>query len=376
MVQLALVSIVLVLSSVCACSLHSPPLRNLPKNSGSESTGSGLSRRPQLRREQASLLQLSFGPRAVAEAQAEMASSQELPFSLSSASLREAAVSSSPIADVRGLEGFPGRVGPAHGAMLLERVANSGAEGNSSTKSVATRDSNKHSGGLVVFILGFILGAVVCGLLPILGYAVARAICKRIERGFAASDKASLGVDVDIGKLSVNLCEGYIVIHGLTVFNPPGYSAEYLLKAETVNVDIRMAKLVCSCFQTVQVEKIVFSGVDMLYDKSWSSSNINDVINAARVGGTLAEKLETNCKGSPTCTMRKVFFEDVVVRQPMAGKATLALAAADLDVQDFSAEVGESRLQVAAFEVLRRVLKTAAATLERHAVAVGAVGEQ
>lgn len=369
----ALVSAVLVLLNVCVLSLSSASSRDIAPG-GAESSGFESPKRLQLQQKQASLLQLSFGLRAVAETQAEMANLQERPSSSSSAFPVQAKASDSfPTGGAHGLGGFlDGSVGPGHRLGLLDTVARAAAWGNSNASEVA-RDSDSHGGGLV-FLLGFVVGSLVCGLLPILGYAVARSLSKRIERGVESSDKTSFGVDIDVGKLTVNLCEGYIVVHGLTVFNPPGYSAEYLLKAETVNVDIRMATLVCSCFRTVQVDKIVFSGVDVLYDKSWSSSNIKDVINSTRAGGVTAEKSETSPKDSARCTMRKVLFEDVVVRQPMAAKTSLALAAADLDIQDFSAEIGESRLHVAAFAILSRVLKTAAANLEP--VVVGTVCKQ
>jgi len=364
---LLFVSVVLTVSNVCTASLHPPALRSTAA-SGSESSGLVPSRRQQPQRGQTSLLHFASGLSAVPEAQAEMAGFRGQPLPSSSA------------APARGLRAsgrrFAGSVGSSTGEASLEAAPSTGVDDNSNGESAVAHYSDGHSRGFVVFILGFVLGAVMCGLLPIVGYAVARAICKRIERGVEASDKASLGVDIDIGKLSVNLYEGYIEIHGFTVFNPPGYSAEYLMKAEAVNVDIRMAMLLCSCFKTVQIDKIVFSGVDVLYDKSWSSSNIDDVINATRVSETEAEKPEASCKGYAACTMREVLFEDVVVRQPMGG-ANLALTAADLNIQDFTSEFGESRLHAAASEVLRRLLMRAVATQEcRPAAASGAAGKR
>merc|ERR1719242_1192189 len=91
-------------------------------------------------------------------------------------------------------------------------------------------------------------------------------------------DSSMLGVKVELGDLQLDPSSGLVEVSGLTVHNPEGYYSEYLLHADKVVVDIDMQKLIYSFGKEIDVEEMVFDGVDVIYEKSLTTSNLNDLL--------------------------------------------------------------------------------------------------
>lgn len=129
------------------------------------------------------------------------------------------------------------------------------------------------------FAIGFLVGAAICGSVPLfLACAVATASNKLEKAVRDASGNLLLGVRVELGGLSVDLNEGVVVAHGVTVLNPDGYASPYLLKVRRVHVDLDAWVLVRSGLRNIKVRRLLLRGVDVVYDKSLRSSNLNDLI--------------------------------------------------------------------------------------------------
>lgn len=222
-----------------------------------------------------------------------------------------------------------------------------------------------------------------CGLVPLVFHAHGRSIVRALECASDYCDRAGLGVDVDLGKVSANLGDGVVFVHGMTIFNPPGYSSEYLLKVKKVKLELSLSQFFWSNFRTVVIEKLVLRGVDIVYDKSWRSSNVNDALIMTefealpKKHGEMewAEWQETG-RGPPgkaevpadsvSVTLRSVELEDVGVRMAheMLKGAGLRMSLENVTFSDFSSHVGvDATLPATSRSLLRSILKTVRATI-------------
>jgi len=141
-----------------------------------------------------------------------------------------------------------------------------------------TSDTSQHtiSGN---FVLGFLVGAAICGLVPLCFICAISSASSKVEKAVReASGNLLLGVRVEMGDLSVDLSEGIVVVHSITVHNPNGYASPYLLKVRKVHVDLDPWVLLRSGLCNIKVRRVLLRGVDVVYDKSPRSSNLNDLI--------------------------------------------------------------------------------------------------
>ena len=60
---------------------------------------------------------------------------------------------------------------------------------------------------------------------------------------------------------------------GLTISNPEGFCSEYLLSAGRLILDLNMRTLLSSRGKTVELEEVLLQDVDVIYERSWSTSN-------------------------------------------------------------------------------------------------------
>lgn len=99
-----------------------------------------------------------------------------------------------------------------------------------------------------------------------------------VKQAVQRLDRRVLGVDVEVKRIIPFLCRGVLHVRGLTVRNPEGYAAPYLLKAEKIAMDIQMQKLFGSCFKNVVIQHLVIQDVDLVLQKGWTSSNVGDML--------------------------------------------------------------------------------------------------
>lgn len=112
-----------------------------------------------------------------------------------------------------------------------------------------------------------------------------RILGKTVEGAIETYDQSVLGVDVNIEDLRLNPCTGVMEVTDMVINNPEGYKSEYLLKAGKVLLDLNMCKLACSCGKKVVVDKLIFKDVDVIYEKAWTTSNVNQIIDHLHAQG-------------------------------------------------------------------------------------------
>mmetsp|Transcript_78547 Transcript_78547/g.138403 ORF Transcript_78547/g.138403 Transcript_78547/m.138403 type:complete len:326 (+) Transcript_78547:61-1038(+) len=91
-------------------------------------------------------------------------------------------------------------------------------------------------------------------------------------------DRKVLGIDVQMDSMTPYLCRGIIHIRNLEAMNPDGFNSPYLLHAGEVHLDVKMWKLFCSLFKSVEIEHLVLRDVDVIYESAWGTSNVAEVL--------------------------------------------------------------------------------------------------
>jgi len=249
-------------------------------------------------------------------------------------------------------------------------LARGGLQGGASPQAFVTL------GGVLLFILkalllivGIVVGClaalVLCG-----GGLVAASVKAAIER----LDRGILGVDVTIRGLTVNIRRGFVEIQGLVVANAEGYSADYLLNVDRAVADVDVLALVTSRLREITVQRIIFSNVDVIWEKSGlRHSNVKEVVDfihagreqrASQTGETAAVRevapREPRRTSNRKITLKRVLFQDIGVKMAshILHGAGMRLAIADIDYADFSVDHGSSVADDIASILLLSVLKT------------------
>mmetsp|Transcript_33649 Transcript_33649/g.67815 ORF Transcript_33649/g.67815 Transcript_33649/m.67815 type:complete len:298 (-) Transcript_33649:115-1008(-) len=228
-------------------------------------------------------------------------------------------------------------------------------------------------------VLGILLCSVVACLLAIVfggGAVVATLVKAAVEK----LDRDVLGVDVTIESLEVSIYRGLVDIKGLVVANAQGYSADYLLKVDRALADVSILNLIRSGLREIIVEKIIFSNVDVIWEKSgMTQSNVKEILEhmAARrkkVGQSSEgskPKAQDAAKQTKKPSKRKVIvrevkFEDIGVKiaSHILQGAGMRVAIADIDYPDFSADhgsyIGDDIAEILLMSLLKTVVENTA----------------
>lgn len=91
-------------------------------------------------------------------------------------------------------------------------------------------------------------------------------------------DTAFLGVTVSVDRIALNPWFGTLLVTNLTVGNPPGYGSAHLASVGRLFVDVDMGGLVKSLGHRLTVDKVHVQNVDVVYERSLSTSNVEDVL--------------------------------------------------------------------------------------------------
>jgi hypothetical protein len=127
-------------------------------------------------------------------------------------------------------------------------------------------------GTVLLLILGMIFAFLV---LKRRGVSV---LGKTIQAGIERYDQHYLGVNVNIGKLEVDAAHGNINVEEVLVENPPGYHSPHFVTIKKVTLDLDMGKTLSSLGRKIVIDEATLSGVDLIYEKSFTTSNINDIL--------------------------------------------------------------------------------------------------
>merc|ERR1719161_2581087 len=90
--------------------------------------------------------------------------------------------------------------------------------------------------------------------------------------------RSLLGVDVQVAVARLSICRGFVNLADVVVFNPEGYKTPYLLSVGKVVVKLDVMKLVRSLGKHIEIEALILSNVDIIFEKSSSSSNVQDIV--------------------------------------------------------------------------------------------------
>jgi len=179
-----------------------------------------------------------------------------------------------------------------------------------------------------------------------------------VKNILANFDSSTLGVKIEVGDLQLDPASGRVEVAGLTVHNPEGYHSEYLLHADRVVVDIDMQKLLYSFGKEVDIEEMVFDGVDVIYEKSLTTSNLQDLLKK------LSDSEESQEAGQAQTQKEdiKVVLHTVLAQNIGAKLATcltrghgLRLEVGNLSYQDFDKEMGAGRGMM---DIIKTLIKT------------------
>jgi len=169
----------------------------------------------------------------------------------------------------------------------------------------------------------------------------------------ASFDSSLLGVTVTVGAMHIEPMMARIEVEDVTVQNPAGYRSPFLLHADRVVLDLDLQKLILSVGQDVDVQELVMSGVDVIYERSWSSSNLHDSLKALT---DLGEKLHMPkpAEFHPEVTLHRVAAKDIgaKISSSLTAGRGLRLEVGDFSYEDFSRQVHSGRALVDVVRVL------------------------
>lgn len=129
-------------------------------------------------------------------------------------------------------------------------------------------------------VIGIVIAVVVGSLLVVflIYWRASYAIGNLFAAGLETWDQDVFGVDVTCnGDISVSPLLGIFNIHDFVMDNAPGYSAPYLMKLKHAKVDIDVWSYVISCGRNVFIEEIKCNGLEIIFEKSFSGSNVDYV---------------------------------------------------------------------------------------------------
>mmetsp|Transcript_77496 Transcript_77496/g.136699 ORF Transcript_77496/g.136699 Transcript_77496/m.136699 type:complete len:452 (-) Transcript_77496:50-1405(-) len=110
--------------------------------------------------------------------------------------------------------------------------------------------------------------------------------------------KKALGVDVQIGSLSVFATTGEVLVKNIRVGSPDGYYWD-LLELSKIQIDLDMSKLVYSMGSEVVVEKFEVDGLGITIEKTLRTSNMNDFLKGLSSNKNLQEAAKAEKEEPP-----------------------------------------------------------------------------
>jgi hypothetical protein len=170
-----------------------------------------------------------------------------------------------------------------------------------------------------------------------------------IEKGGAYA----LGVATNVDSVSLSLLGGEMKINGLKVANPEGWTTPHLMKAERIEVGLRLGSLMGD---TVEVTRFEIQGLDMNIEQKLGSSNVSALLNNIKSTGGGGQKEQPKEAGGRKVKVERVVVRDVVAHAqvlPIGGKATTL----DIKVPEITMDnvTQDNAAGVAVPELMRRL---------------------
>jgi len=193
---------------------------------------------------------------------------------------------------------------------------------------------------------------------PIFVFSAKAIMGSRVANGLKALSDLVLKMESRVESVYVDIHEGIICIDGLELKNPQNreWRSPYLLQAKRIRCHVLFRDFAKSGFRHLIVQELNISGIDLMYEKTFDSSNVNDVLNKI---SEVKDNLKPKEDRPPQLTFRRVVLEDIAVRLQGLVGAMANIAAADLHYEDFSEEVGPVGPEFLIVLLLRTLLKSA-----------------
>eukprot|EP00929_Paragymnodinium_shiwhaense_P122953 TRINITY_DN9628_c0_g1_i2.p1 TRINITY_DN9628_c0_g1~~TRINITY_DN9628_c0_g1_i2.p1 ORF type:complete len:257 (-),score=49.80 TRINITY_DN9628_c0_g1_i2:299-1069(-) len=122
-------------------------------------------------------------------------------------------------------------------------------------------------------------------LFPFVGCILNHFVTLVVKGTLQSLDRTLIGVDIEVGDISSNLCMGLVHIDSLRVANPvdektgkTSYHSDHLLRASELHIDLDLWALFTSLGKKIVIERLIFQGVSIFYEKTWTTSNLQQVL--------------------------------------------------------------------------------------------------
>jgi len=143
--------------------------------------------------------------------------------------------------------------------------------------------------GLMVFLLSLLMSSA-----KVLGLAV--------KFGIETADQSLVGTQITVEKAAISLCDGYVNIGGLVVWNPDvgrEWTSGYLLKIDKLLVKIGAWRIVRTLGNEFEITAVLLQGVDVNVEKSFlTSSNVGHILDHLSALGGVSEPGEAAAEQS------------------------------------------------------------------------------
>ncbi|CAK9040310.1 unnamed protein product [Durusdinium trenchii] len=167
---------------------------------------------------------------------------------------------------------------------------------------------------------------------------------------------------VSVDRIVLNPWFGTLLATNLTIGNPPGYTSQHLAHVQRLFINVDMGSLVKSLAHRLSVDRIDLTGVDVVYQRSWSTLNLEELMKrlGAGEGGGAAAAPRGSHSWHLDLQVHQVNTSDVWVHAdvyPMTSGVSLAVP--NLAWKDFEEEVKPRSHDEAVVVVLATVLSNA-----------------
>uniref|UniRef100_A0A7S4V8E8 Uncharacterized protein n=1 Tax=Alexandrium monilatum TaxID=311494 RepID=A0A7S4V8E8_9DINO len=197
-----------------------------------------------------------------------------------------------------------------------------------------------HSVWAAVFAL-CLLATVAGGLFSV--WYLSGALLKEVIEHF---DMAFIGTEVTLDTVKFNPYSGHFKAMNTTIYNPEGYTCSCLMQADLLAFDLSMGPFLLSLGRHVVVNNVLIDGVHVNYERSWTSSNVGDVLDYLNAEGS----------GHFKVIMHRLSVSNIHARATTMLLNGLGVTAGvkDIEFADFAREAGG----MGAVGILKRVIST------------------
>jgi len=161
-----------------------------------------------------------------------------------------------------------------------------------------------------------------------------------LQKAISSADTAFLGVKVGSERMALNPFVGKLIVDGLRIENPQGYTSDHLLTCKNLLIDISMRSVIFSLAHRLTIQRLDLDGCDVIYERSLTTSNVEDVIHHleggsgshSHDGGTAKPKVQVSAQ---EVTIQNLWAKGTLY---LLGNNGISLAIPNMHWDDFTKE--------------------------------------